>query len=204
MVRSSLRGLVAVVTGVAAPPGQTIALGLRRCGATVASDEADAFAAPRRGRAAVAPRLPLDPTDDLSWEAALFDVIERFGRLDIVVNAAGAAPSELGRTAPGCRLFATNLAGACRGTLHALHAMRPSGHAGGGGVIVNLAASGAGAAAISAAALRAASEAADSQSRAANWGVRVLSVVVEPGLPPATLWSATLDAIMRGPIQRAA
>lgn len=194
IARQPVKGLVALVTGVTAPPAGIIAEGLRRRGAVVVSDDAG-DRSQGRGRAACDARVPLDPADDLSWDAALFDVVERFGRLDVLVNAAGASPVEFGRTAPGQRLFATNLAGACRGTIHAMHVMRPGGHAGRGGVVINVAPTGAGAAQMAAAALSAASEAADRQSRAARWGVRVVSLVADSGASHAALLSAVIEAI---------
>ena len=103
----SLRGQVAVVTGGTGVLGGAMATGLARAGATVgvlgrrraqAEEVAEAIGA--RGGAAFA--LTADVTDTDQLAAARQTVLDRYGRLDILVNAAGgnmpAATLSEGRT----------------------------------------------------------------------------------------------------------
>lgn len=77
-------GLVAIVTGGAQGIGAAIAERLHRGGARVAVlDRTPDTAAPEHYA------LAADVTDDASVRAAVDAVVERFGRLDIVINNAG-------------------------------------------------------------------------------------------------------------------
>jgi 2-deoxy-D-gluconate 3-dehydrogenase len=88
-----LSGRTALVVG-AGGLGSAAAEALADCGADVAvadlerelAEEA-AWLVTARGRESVA--LPVDVTDPASAEACVKAVVERFGRLDILVNAAG-------------------------------------------------------------------------------------------------------------------
>jgi 2-keto-3-deoxy-L-fuconate dehydrogenase len=73
-------GLVALVTGGASGIGAATVTELRGRGATVAS--LDLTADPELG-------VPCDVTDTASVEAAVAAVVDRHGRLDIVINNAG-------------------------------------------------------------------------------------------------------------------
>mgnify|MGYP001305500340 FL=1 len=79
-----LAGLVAVVTGGAAGIGQATAITLHARGATVACLDLkpETVDDPLLG-------IACDVIDDESVRAAIAEVIDRFGRLDIVVNNAG-------------------------------------------------------------------------------------------------------------------
>jgi 3-oxoacyl-[acyl-carrier protein] reductase len=91
-------GQAAIVTGGARGIGEAIARRLASEGASVMIadiDEAEASqAAGKIGERAVAQRL--DVTDPASWEAAMRAALDRWGRIDALVNNAGIA----GRSAP--------------------------------------------------------------------------------------------------------
>jgi NAD(P)-dependent dehydrogenase (short-subunit alcohol dehydrogenase family) len=76
--------LVAVVTGGASGIGAAIARRLRDCGATVAVLDLN----PENAEAGMF-GVPANVADDESVRAAVAAVVDRFGRLDIVVNNAG-------------------------------------------------------------------------------------------------------------------
>lgn len=81
---NDLAGLVAVVTGGAAGIGQATAMTMQARGAAVACLDL-------RPETVADPLLPVacDVADDGSVRAAISTVMDRFGRLDIVVNNAG-------------------------------------------------------------------------------------------------------------------
>lgn len=88
----SLEGQVAVVTGGARAIGREICETLARDGATVVSfdlsDSADTVAA-IEGAGGSAAGLQCDVTDDARVDAAVTEVLGRFGRIDVLVNNAG-------------------------------------------------------------------------------------------------------------------
>jgi 2-keto-3-deoxy-L-fuconate dehydrogenase len=77
-------GLVAVVTGAASGIGAEVASMLSQRGATVAGLDlhADQVAPPVQG-------IACDVRDDATVQAAVDEVVARYGRLDVVVNCAG-------------------------------------------------------------------------------------------------------------------
>ncbi|WFE29887.1 glucose 1-dehydrogenase [Solwaraspora sp. WMMD791] len=81
-----------------------------------------------------------DVTDEKGWSVLLAEVVERFGRLDVLVNNAGTAsdgtPQDIGSISLQSwhRLFATNLDGVFLGCRAAVEVMA----AAGGGSIVNV------------------------------------------------------------------
>lgn len=89
----SLRGQVALVTGASAGIGAALAIALGRAGADVAchgntrAAEATAQAVQRAGREACA--LSGDLADARTPEALIRTTVERFGRIDILINNAG-------------------------------------------------------------------------------------------------------------------
>jgi len=97
MVRGSggrLEGKVAVVTGSGRGIGRAIALALGSEGASLALVARDADALRRvageaRGLGADAEAFPCDVTSEAEVEGLRKGVVERFGRVDIVVNNAG-------------------------------------------------------------------------------------------------------------------
>jgi 3-oxoacyl-[acyl-carrier protein] reductase len=88
-VAEELKGRVAIVTGAGRNIGRAIALALASAGASVVAnarasgDEIEAVAAETRGLAVLA-----DVTDPKAVEAMVARALERFGRIDILVNNA--------------------------------------------------------------------------------------------------------------------
>ena len=103
MVASSggeLTGQIAVVTGAGSGLGKGIATGLIKAGATVIFADIDIASAEQAvadirtcipGSQAIA--LKCDVTGEESVESGFREIINRFGGLDILVNAAGIAPA---------------------------------------------------------------------------------------------------------------
>ncbi len=160
----SLKGKVAVLTGGGGILGGAMAAALAGQGAAIVllDIRADAAAAAAKRIAGLGGRslaVGADVLDDNSLEAASAKVIDTFGRLDILINAAGGnAPSattsldnvERGDLAPGGegpRSFFDLDAAALRsvfdlnvlGTFLACRAFGRAMAAGGGGVIINVA-----------------------------------------------------------------
>jgi len=132
-----LPGRVALVTGAARGQGRAIALRLARAGASlIAGDvlpEVESLAGELAGRAHAA---HLDVADASSWQRLIDDGIERFGRLDVLVNNAGVLRrADLEReTADGFeRVWRVN----CLGAFLGMQAARPHLRARGHGAIVN-------------------------------------------------------------------
>lgn len=137
----SLAGKVALVTGGNSGIGRTLALGLRDAGATVAiaarraERNAQMLAELGAGHSA----WELDVTDEASIERAVAGVVDRHGRLDILINNAGNAhgSSVLDLTLEDWnRVIATDLTGPMLCSKHAARAMKALGQ---GGKIVNIA-----------------------------------------------------------------
>ena len=94
-----------------------------------------------RRSGATAGFVPLDVTDDASWEQAIPVVIGELGGLDIVVNNAGVEISGLIADLDPAdlrRMLDVNVVGTALGIKHAFRAMRPGGPAGNGGAVVNV------------------------------------------------------------------
>ncbi|NUP46596.1 MAG: SDR family NAD(P)-dependent oxidoreductase [Catenulispora sp.] len=93
----SLSGTVALVTGASSGIGHATALALASAGASVAvlarrADRLDELAARIVAGGGEAAAFPADVADAAAVAAAVEGVVERFGRLDIVVNNAGVMP----------------------------------------------------------------------------------------------------------------
>jgi NAD(P)-dependent dehydrogenase (short-subunit alcohol dehydrogenase family) len=85
--------------------------------------------------------VPLDVTDDASWEQAISATIGELGGLDIVVNNAGIEITGLVidlNPDDVRRMLQVNVLGTALGIKHAFRAMRPGGPAGSGGAVVNI------------------------------------------------------------------
>ena len=136
-----LEGKVALITGAARGIGRAFAAAYVAEGATVAVADIDAAGAERTageiGEAAHA--VHMDVSDQASIEAAIRAVVERAGRLDILINNAAlfdAAPLADITRASYERLFSVNVAG----TLFTLQAAaRQMIAQGEGGKIINMA-----------------------------------------------------------------
>jgi len=120
-----MEGWVAVVTGGASGIGEASVELLRKCGA-------DVVVADRQGAS------PVDVTDRASLDAIAQEVGERFGGLDVLVNAAGVltpnAPAEEQPAADFRQAFEVNVLG----TVNACQAFGPLLRSR-GGAIVNIA-----------------------------------------------------------------
>ncbi|HSB95476.1 MAG TPA: glucose 1-dehydrogenase [Spongiibacteraceae bacterium] len=132
---------VALVTGAASGLGEAIAMLLAREGARVVVADLDAggnaVVTAIRAAGGDAFFAHLDVADEDAWCATLQTVIEHYGRLHILVNNAGIAPSgsmemsfELWR-----KVMSINLDGTFLGMKHAIKAMRNGGEQ---GSIVNI------------------------------------------------------------------
>lgn len=127
-----VKGKIALVTGAAMGLGEASARMLAREGAKVvltdvadAAGEAAARAIAEAGGEAVF--LHHDVSDEAQWEQVIAATLDRFGRLDVLVNNAGlgiGGPPEEQTLADWRRLMAVNLDAVFLGTKHAIRAMK--------------------------------------------------------------------------------
>lgn len=134
-----LEGKVALVTGGARGTGEATARRFVREGASVVvADVLDELG--RKLVAELGPRahyVRLDVTQEEAWDSGLAAVLDRFGRLDVLVNNAAVlhiAPLEATGLADWERLMRVNLTGPFLGIKVCAKALR----AAGGGSIVNV------------------------------------------------------------------
>lgn len=114
-----LDGLVGIVTGGAGGLGEAIATGLAEAGAQVVIGDLDQAGADEVAGLVTEvphPLVPvlLDVTSRSSIDSVAADVVDRFGRIDILVNAAGVSsryPAEDFPEAAWDRIIAVNLKG---------------------------------------------------------------------------------------------
>lgn len=141
-----LHGRKALVTGGARGLGAGMVEALARAGAAVViadirEDIGKATARTLAESGATVRFVPLNVTDESSWEAAIPRTIDELGGLDIVVNNAGIEISELVidlNPQNVLKMLEVNILGVALGIKHAFRAMRPGGAAGKGGVVINL------------------------------------------------------------------
>jgi 3alpha(or 20beta)-hydroxysteroid dehydrogenase len=141
-----LAGRKALVTGGARGLGAGMAEALAAAGAAVAigdvrEDLGKATVDALSSSGATARFVPLDVTDDASWEQAIQDTIRELGGLDILVNNAGVEISGLVvdfEPDDIRKMLDVNILGTALGLKHAFRAMRPGGPAGRGGAVVNI------------------------------------------------------------------
>jgi len=137
-----LKNKIALITGSAQGLGAAIAARFAEEGATVFVCDMNVEAgnatveqiASRGGQAAF---LPLNVTREENWIAALTQVVERCGRLDVLVNNAGINIRETIEDMKEENLdamLAVNVKGPFLGIKHAIPIMRQSG----GGAIINM------------------------------------------------------------------
>lgn len=131
MVTGAFASKVALVTGAAGGIGAAVATAFAREGAALALvDRAEAGGHPD------ALRIACDIGAPGAVDAAVARTLERFGRLDLLVNVAGMMifkPVDAHEAADWERILAVNLVAPALFTAHALRHMRP------GGAIVNIA-----------------------------------------------------------------
>src|ERR1700686_4444106 len=141
-----LHGRKALVTGGARGLGAGMAEALARAGAAVAiadirEDIGKATCNALAQSGVTARFVPLNVTDEASWEAAIARTIDELDGLDIVVNNAGIEISELVidlNPQNVLRMLEVNVLGTALGIKHAFRAMRPGGAAGKGGAVINV------------------------------------------------------------------
>jgi len=141
-----LHGRKALVTGGARGLGAGMAEALAKAGAAVViadinADLGKATADALAQSGATVKFVPLDVTDESSWEVAISRAIDELGGLDILVNNAGVEISELVidlNPQSILKMLEVNVLGVALGIKHAFRAMRPNGPAGKGGVVINL------------------------------------------------------------------
>ena len=144
-----LQGKVAMITGGASGIGAASARLFAEHGASVAVADINDNLGPLVVRdieaaGGAACYLHLDTVDEDQWREAVQRVVERFGRLDIMLNAAGvsgrmpdgSAAPRIGEADLGNwnRIMDVNSTGVFLGTKHAIAAMQ----AAGGGSIINI------------------------------------------------------------------
>ncbi|HEY0270638.1 MAG TPA: SDR family oxidoreductase [Sphingomonas sp.] len=181
-----LEGRVAIVTGAAGGIGSAIAARLAKAGASVAAADVATIAPPASGFA-----LPLDLADDDGIAIAVRTVLDRLGRIDILVNCAClyADPGLAATREDWRRLLDVNLIGAAILTGKVAEAMTAP-----GGVIVNIGSVG-GKFGAAGRALYPASKAAlhqftrNAAATLAPRGIRVLTV------SPAWTWTPALEGL---------
>lgn len=140
-----LSGKITLITGAARGIGAAIAASFHAEGAEVVLSDIkdDVGRLTAEGLGERASYVHLDVREEAEWAAAMGAVVERHGRLDVLVNNAGITGFEEG-PAPmdpenaslrdWRRVHATNLDGVFLGCKHAIRAMRPRGT----GSIVNI------------------------------------------------------------------
>src|SRR6266568_6301208 len=127
-------GRVALVTGASSGIGEAAARALVGAGFTVYGTSRRATTGEKRGEVVF---LPLDVTDDESVADAVREVLDRSGRIDVLVNNAGlgiTGAAEESSIEQARALFDTNLFGSIRMTRAVLPHMRMQG----GGRIINI------------------------------------------------------------------
>jgi 3alpha(or 20beta)-hydroxysteroid dehydrogenase len=138
-----LNGKVALVTGAASGLGAAQAQALAKEGARVvlsdlADQDGEKVAAMIRGSGGDAHYIHLDVCKEEDWQQAVRVTVERYGKLDVLVNNAGIVikrvPIEQRTVEEWDRVMAVNLRSVFLGTKHVLPEMRRVG----GGSIVNI------------------------------------------------------------------
>jgi 3alpha(or 20beta)-hydroxysteroid dehydrogenase len=197
-----LTGRKALVTGGARGLGAGMAEALVAAGAAVVigdirEDLGQATVDAIKKSGGDAAFLPLDVTDDASWERCVEGTIAELGGLDILVNNAGVEITQLvADLDPDAirKMLEVNILGTSLGIKHAFRAMRPGGPAGRGGAVVNISSVAATIAFPGIAVYSATKSAVDRLSRVAameagklGYGVRVNCIY--PGLVPTEMGS---------------
>jgi NAD(P)-dependent dehydrogenase (short-subunit alcohol dehydrogenase family) len=143
-----LAGRVSLITGAGRGIGRAVALALADAGSSVVLgartiSQVEAVASEVRGRGGEAVAAHLDVTDPHSVAEFVAGSMDRFGRVDVLVNNAGSNNGEangavgpLGEINPGA--WWNDIEVNLRGTFLCMHAVLPPMVSGGGGHIVNV------------------------------------------------------------------
>jgi len=195
------------ITGAASGIGRATALLFAQDGANVAVADRDAAGAEGvvgeiEAAGGVGVAISLDVTLEEQWQEAIGAVMERWGRLDVLVNNAGIAAGNPLTAMPFAewrRVMAVNLDGTFLGTQCGVEAMRRGGNGKQGGAIINVAsasgikaAPGASAYSTSKAAVRMFSRTIALECAAAGDGIRVNTVC--PGGVRTPMWGDAEEA----------
>ena len=132
-----LSGKTALITGAAGGLGAETARRFREEGAAVFVADVNSAEGEKTAASMGAVFLQLDVTSEESWKGALSAVLERSGRLDVLVNNAGINVRKNIEEMPAesfDAMFAVNVKGPFLGIKYVLPIMR----AAGGGVILNM------------------------------------------------------------------
>ena len=137
-----LAGKVALISGAAGGMGAEEARLFAREGAKVViadvlEDAGRQVEAAIRGAGGEAVFVPMDVTREADWEQAVGAAVQRFGKLDVLVNNAGLSSTSVDdplETEGWHRIMQVNTTGVFLGTRFAIPAMQ----AAGGGSIVNI------------------------------------------------------------------
>ena len=140
-----VQGKTAIVTGAAGGLGRAISRRLVENGARVAMTDIDETAGTLaatelRQSGAETTFLPHDVSSEKSWDRVIDDTIQRYGKLDILVNSAGVfnrigQPFDAITLEEWRRIMSVNLDGVFLGTRSAVATMKNTD----GGAIVNIA-----------------------------------------------------------------
>jgi 3(or 17)beta-hydroxysteroid dehydrogenase len=134
---SRVAGKVAIVTGAASGLGAADARMLAREGARVVLTDVDEAAGSVLAHELDAHFVRQDVADEASWPALVAGVVQRYGRLDVLVNNAGIAiVADIEHTTT--EIWRRTLAVHLDGTFFGCRAAIPAMAAGGGGSIVNM------------------------------------------------------------------
>ncbi len=133
-----LDGKVALITGGASGIGESTAVRFAEEGAAVALSDLDFEGAQRVADSLAGDSMALihDVTDEDAWISVTKEVIDRFGRLDILLNSAGVGDSttvEETTYEDWKRVMAINADGTFLGCKHGVIVMKPN-----GGSIINM------------------------------------------------------------------
>lgn len=132
-----VQGKVAIITGAASGLGEADARLLAAEGASVVMTDINAQAGSEIAREIGAEFVHQDVSEESSWPALVDHVLERYGRLDVLVNNAGIAIiADVLRTTTDIwrRTLAVHLDGTFFGCHYGIPAMKASG----GGSIINM------------------------------------------------------------------
>ena len=137
-----IEGKVALITGGASGLGKASAELFAAEGAKVLLtdlevEKGEAAAAGIQAKGGIAEFAPHDVTDEAAWQAVIAGAADRFGGLDILVNAAGVAGAGVTVADTSLeswrRIISVNLDGTFLGVKHGIRQMTPK-----GGSIINI------------------------------------------------------------------